>query len=647
MSNQKSLGCHCYFINPIDKNSMKENIKDLFEEGLALHKATQLNEAKNYFERILEHDKNHIRAICFLADILLRHEGKHREALDLINRGISFKKDDPNLFYSQGVLYNLLGQSNKAILSYETSIKLKPNFDDAYLNLGLIYYSQRKFQEAIVQFSKVINLCSDIDLAYFYRGATYFEIKDFNLAIKDFEKVRGNYRNSLGLKAYIKLLNCEWGKYKEEKNSILNGINQKNTITNPYIVFLLTDHPNTQLEAGKLEVETSHPPKNDLYPLKKYKNKKIKIAYFSYDFNNSPISILTLGLFKLHDRKNFEIIGVSLNPAPQDYMQDKISISCDQFINVSHMSDLEIAKLSRDLKIDIAIDLNGHVTSGARLGIFSYRVAPIQINFLGTPGTIGSKYHDFIIADKVVVPETHKKYYSEKIIYLPHSYFINSHSTHIFRKNEHSLKELKLPSNDFIFCCFNNTCKITPEIFNSWMRILKCVPQSVLWLIKNSDEAENNLKRIAKQYDVDPHRIIFTRRSNQSDYYGWYQHADLFLDTFPYGAHTTALDSLWFNVPVITKPGDAFSSRVCASQLTTLNLPELICKTLEDYENKAIDIASDEKKLTQIKNKLEENVSNNDLFNTINFTKNLENAYREVYNQYQNEINFKDVEILF
>ena len=260
---------------------------------------------------------------------------------------------------------------------------------------------------------------------------------------------------------------------------------------------------------------------------------------------------------------------------------------------------------------------------------------------------MGSEYHDFIIADKVVIPEKFKKYYSEKIIYLPHSYFVNSHRSYKFSKNLKSLKELSLPSDDFIFCCFNNTCKITPEVFNSWMRILKKVPQSILWLIKHSDDIEINLKRIAKQNGVDPTRLIFTQRSTQPDYYGWYQYADLFLDTFPYNAHTTGLDSLWFNVPVITRVGDAFASRVCASQLTTLSLTELICETPEEYEDKAIDLALNEKKLMQIKNKLEQNTSITNLFNTLNFTRNLEKIYQAVYSQYQNSDSFNDFELTY
>jgi protein O-GlcNAc transferase len=625
---------------------MTENIKDLFEEGFAFHKANQLNQARKIFEKVLEQDKNHINAIYLLATIF-GQEKKYQEALDLFNRGIAIKDDVPELFYNQGIVLNALGRFNEAIQSYEMAIKLKPDLEGAYLNLGFIFQNLQQYQEAIIQYDKVLSLNPKQDKAYFFRATCYLEMKNFNSALKDFEKVKGSYTNFLGLKTYTKLSICQWDHYEEEKEKILEGIREGINVATPFISYLLTDKLDIQLEAGKLEIGMKYSAKNDLGPIQKYQKKqKIKIAYFSFDFNNTPISFLTLGLFQLHDKNNFEIFGFSLNPAPKDFMQESISRSCSQFINVSHMSDIEVAKLARELEIDIAIDLNGHVTTGARPGIFSYRAAPIQINFLGNPGTIGSEYHDFIIADKVIIPEQFKKYYSEKIIYLPDSYFVNSHASYKFSKNLKSLKELNLPSDDFIFCCFNNTFKITPEVFDSWMRILRKVPHSVLWLIKHSDDIEDNLKKIAIQNEIEPTRLIFTQRSTQPDYYSWYQYADLFLDTFPYNAHTTGLDSLWLNVPIVTRLGDAFASRVCASQLTALNLSELICDTQEAYEDMAIDLALNERKLMQIKKKLEQNAVASNLFNTLNFTKGLEKAYQELYAQYQNDIGFKELEIL-
>jgi len=617
---------------------MKENIKVLFEKGFACHKANQLDQAKNFFEKVLDQDKNHINAIYLLATIF-GQEKKYQEALDLFKRAIAIKDNIPELFYNQGIVLNAQGRFNEAIQSYETAIKLKPDIEEAYLNLGFIFQNLQQYQEAIIQYDKVLGLNPKQDKASFFRATCYLEMKNFNSALKDFEKVKGAYTNFLGLKTYTKLSICQWDQYEEEKEKILEGIREGTNVATPFISYLLTDKLDIQFEAGKLEIEMKYPSKDDLGSIQKYQKKqKIKIAYFSFDFNNTPISFLTLGLFQLHDKNKFEIFGFSLNPAPKDYMQESISRSCNQFINVSHISDIEVAKLVRELEIDIAIDLNGHVTTGARPGIFSYRAAPIQINFLGNPGTIGSEYHDFIIADKVVIPEKLKSYYSEKIIYLPDSYFVNSHASYKFSKNLKSLKELNLPSDDFIFCCFNNTFKITPEVFNSWMRILRKVPQSVLWLIKHSDDIENNLKKIAIQNEIKPKRLIFTQRSTQPDYYGWYQYADLFLDTFPYNAHTTGLDALWFNVPVVTRIGDSFSSRVCASQLNALNIPELICNTQKTYEDIAIDLALNEKKLMQIKDKLEKNILTTNLFNTSTFTKSLERAYEEVHSQYQNDI---------
>jgi predicted O-linked N-acetylglucosamine transferase (SPINDLY family) len=324
-----------------------------------------------------------------------------------------------------------------------------------------------------------------------------------------------------------------------------------------------------------------------------------------------------------------------------DQMRGRLLKSFDYFIDVDTETDLEIAKLARISHIDIAIDLSGY-TFGSRPGIFSYRAAPIQINYLGYPGTLGSKYFDYIIADEVVIPFESNKFYSESIIYLPNSYQANDRLRIISDKN-FTRMDFNLPQNSFIYCCFNNSYKILPETFASWMRILNSVQNSVLWLLQDNHSAKNNLLMEAAKFEIDPCRIIFTERISPSDNLARHHLADLFLDTFPYNAHTTASDALWAGLPVLTRTGESFASRVAASLLYSICLPELVTDTSEKYEASAIELGLNPELLKTLKMKLANNLLSTPLFDTVQFTKNLECAYSKVYENYQKGLDVMDI----
>ena len=337
-------------------------------------------------------------------------------------------------------------------------------------------------------------------------------------------------------------------------------------------------------------------------------------------------------LFKSHDRKKFQIFAYSYGPDTKDTMRDALINGVDYFRNVTGTTDQEIVKLARHDEIDIAIDLKGY-TQHTRSAIFAYRLAPIQINYLGYPGTLGANFIDYIIADDVVIPPEQRQYYSENVIYLPHSYQVNDNTRKISARPL-SRAAFGLPEQAFVFCCFNNNYKISPQEFDIWMRLLDRVKGSVLWLLQSNKWAKMNLCKEADKRGINPERLIFANRVNQDEHLARQRLADLFLDTFNVNAHTTASDALWAGLPVVTKQGQGFAARVAASLLTSVGLPELITNTDEEYEALIFDLATDNTQLKIIKDKLAQNRHTHPLFNTELFARHIEDGYQQVYQLY-------------
>jgi predicted O-linked N-acetylglucosamine transferase (SPINDLY family) len=341
-------------------------------------------------------------------------------------------------------------------------------------------------------------------------------------------------------------------------------------------------------------------------------------------------------LFESHDRNCFELVGFSFGPNVADGMRQRVSAAFDNFIDVSRNSDLDVAKLSRDLGVDIAVDLNGY-TKDSRTQIFANRCAPIQVNYLGYPGTMGTAYIDYIVADKTLISDEGRGFYTEKIVYLPHCYQVND-STRKISDRIYTRDELGLPDHAFVFCSFNNNFKILPNIFDSWIRILNATQGSILWLLEDNPSASENLKKEAQARDIDPQRLVFAKRVDLPEHLARHRLADLFLDTLPYNAHTTASDALWAGLPILTLAGNSFPSRVAASLLNTIGLPDLITATQEEYERSAIKLAHDSTRLTEMKQRLNTARLSSPLFNGKLFARYLEFAYLKMYERYHSDL---------
>jgi predicted O-linked N-acetylglucosamine transferase (SPINDLY family) len=341
-------------------------------------------------------------------------------------------------------------------------------------------------------------------------------------------------------------------------------------------------------------------------------------------------------LFEKHDKSKFELFAFSFGPDIKDHMRTRVEAAFDQFIDVSTMSDKEIAEFSRMLDIDIAIDLKGS-TKDHRFGIFSYRAAPVQVSYLGYPGTMGAEYIDYLIADKTLIPEESQKFYTEKIAYMPHSYQVNDRSR-VISDRVFTKQEVGLPEEGFVFACFNSNYKITPDVFDVWVRILQSVEGSVLWLFEDNATAAINLRKEAQKRGLAPERLVFAPKTEVSEHLARHKLADLFIDTLPCNAHTTASDALWAGLPVLTCMGESFASRVAASLLNAIEMPELITSSIQEYEELAVALGNDQHRVQALKQKLENNKLSTPLFDSSLFTQNIEELFALMFESYYNDM---------
>ncbi len=426
---------------------------------------------------------------------------------------------------------------------------------------------------------------------------------------------------------------CDWSDAEQEGSELEASVQRRERASTPLFLLSATDTPEAQRIAAKVWVTHNSQANPHLESIHtRSKKGKIRIAYYSADFREHPASFLAAELFKTHDREKFETFTFSFGPDSGDDMRLRVEAAFDKFVDVRSKSDLEIAMLSRSLEIDIAIDLAGF-TQDSRAGIFAARAAPIQVSYLGYLGTMGADYIDYLFANNTIIPHESRGDYVEKIAYLP-SYQVNDSKRQIADR-VFSRTELGLPDTGFVFCCFNNNFKILPATFAGWMRILKQVDGSVLFLYSESNLAAENLKEEAAKQGIHPDRIIFGNKIPRPEYLARYRAADLFLDTWPYNAGTTASDALWAGLPVLTLTGRSFASRVAASLLNAIHLPELITSTQGEYENLAVELATDPQHLADIKQTLENNRLSTPLFNTQLTTRSIEAAYEVMYEHYQ------------
>lgn len=561
-------------------------------------------------------------------------------ALASYDKAILFKPELAEAHSNRGIALKEIKQFEAAVVSYDKAIELKPNYAEAYYNRGIALNELKQFEAAVASYEKATELKPDWSEAFSNRGNALKELKQFEDAISSYEKaieLKPEHEYLFGVLQHTKMLICEWQGFDEHLLELSQRIQRKLKASPCFHTLAVPISLAEQRTAAEIWSNHKYPcnPSLGLIP-KTAKKPKIRLGYYSADFHNHATTYLIAELFELHDKDEFELIAFSFGPDINDEMRSRVAKTFNQFIDVSFMSDKAVALKSRELGIDIAIDLKG-LTRDERLGIFAYRAAPIQVSYLGYPGTLGTDYIDYMIADKILIPIESQKYYSEKIVYLPHSYQVNDRKR-VISQRQFTKQEVGLPEEGFVFCSFNNNYKITPDMFDGWVRILKVVEKSVLWLLGDSPTAVNNLQKQAVHRGLDPARLVFSKRMCLPDHLARHKVADLFLDTSPCNAHTTASDALWAGLPVLTCMGESFASRVAASLLNAIGLPELVTSTQSAYEDLAIELATNSVKLKSLKYKLDLNRLTTPLFDAQLFTQHIEVGYKEMYERYRSDL---------
>ncbi|MBJ7503459.1 MAG: tetratricopeptide repeat protein, partial [Polynucleobacter sp.] len=532
--------------------------------------------------------------------------GNYEDAISCYQKALAIQDSNAVAWFNQGLALKALGRNEAALNTYGRAIQIKPDYFEAWLNTAILFTQLHYEDKALIAYEKA-------------------------LAIKP------NYDYLFAMPFNLKMTMGNWIGYEAALAAILNkaGVGEK-AIT-PFGVLAISSNPELQLAVAKQY--TQKRAKADLaLPAiaKRQRSQKIRLAYYSADFRNHAVTQLIAGLFENHNKAQFEVIAFSFGQDNNAEVFQRINQSLDQLVDIQGMSDLEVAKLSREMEIDIAVDLMGLVQD-SRPGLLAYRAAPIQVNYLGYPGTMGADYIDYIIADHTLIPADCRQYYAEKIAYLPFSYQANDNKKQIAEKTA-SRTELGLPEQGFVFCCFNNNYKITPPIFDSWMRILGQVEGSVLWLLEDNRFIAQNLRLEAIKRNIKPERLIFAPRLSLAEHLARHRAADLFLDTLPYNAHTTASDALWTGLPVLTCMNASFASRVAASLLNAIGLPELITANTQDYEALAIALATDSVRLQQLREKLVAQRLTAPLFNTPLFAQQIEATYIQMMERYWGDL---------
>ena len=637
------------------------------KRALVLHELGRLDQALDSAERALALQPGHVEALNTRA-IVLASLDRPQEALADYDRALVLAPNFPDALNNRALALRGLKRLEEALASVERALQVHNGFAEAWNNRGVILFDLKQIGEALTSYQNALTLKPDYAEAWNNRSAALFSLKRFSDALADSDRAlalrpgfadawynRGNalselnrpqdaldsYERALGVdpahpRALSGLANAamtigDWDRTSKLADRLKSEIQAGTSLIQPFVLMGYWDDNELQLRCSQYYVREAGPsPLAPLWTGPRYNHDKIRVAYLSADFHEHVTATLMVEMFERHDRDRFEIVAVSFGPEDSSAMRARLIKAFDRFHDARQQSDSDVARLLREWEIDIAVDLGGY-TSGARPWVLAHRPCPVQVKYMGYPGTSGSGFIDYIIADDLVVPPDQHRFFSEKIAALPDTLWVTDTRRAVAERP--SRAEAGLPENGFVFCCFNHNWKITPALFDIWMRLLQEVEGSVLWLLEGNASIRGNLCKEAAARGIAPERLIFAGRTTPEKHLARQQLADLFLDTLPYNAHTTASDALWMGLPLITMPGKSFPARVAASILTAANVPELIAADLAEYEALALKLARDPHLLAAIRLKLTSGRDGMALFDTARFTRNLETAYVAMLNQ--------------
>ncbi|MGZ5786414.1 MAG: tetratricopeptide repeat protein [Ramlibacter sp.] len=556
-------------------------------------------------------------------------KGDAQRAIDCFRAALAIQANDAQVHSSLG---NVLRKSNRleeALASYQRVLSLNPDSADAINDHAIALGGLGRHEEAAASFRRALeieprhvqamaNLCAMLACLSRYEEAARVMARLVEL--------EPEYPYAIGSLLGWQLHSCDWSQYESRVERVASAVMGRKKAIQPFMFLAASSSPAAMLQCARINSADAYPASaRPLWTGQCYAHDRIRIAYLSADFRDHAIAYLAAGLFELHDRERFETVAISFGPESNGAMRQRLRRSFGRFVDVRTMGDREAASLIREMEIDIAVDLTGFTTYG-RPAILAHRPAPVQVSYLGVPGSLGADHVDYILADRHVIPEGQQSHYAEKVVWLPDTYQVNDSQRRVAERTP-SRTECGLPEGGFVFCCFNNNYKITPEVFDVWMRLLRRVDGSVLWLLEDNVVASRYLRAEALRRGVAPDRLVFAPRMELEDHLARHRLADLFLDTLPYNAHTTASDALWAGLPLVTCMGNAFPGRVAASLLNAVGLPELVTHSLDDYEALSLKLATAPDLLSGIRGKLWRNRTEFPLFDTRRFCAHIEAAY--------------------
>jgi protein O-GlcNAc transferase len=598
--------------------------------GTALDRAGRLEEAVECFRRAHLLDPAYVRPLVNLGRVL-RLQGRASEALASLEQAFVLAPQSPAALTNLGFVLTDLGRNAEAIECLQRAIALEPGLAEAHHGLGKALLSAGDTSTALVSLQRAVTMKPSLLEARLPLAISLLLLQRLAEARAELERVLEARPDDP--QALIELLNCsmrmcDW-RCVEQVLQRIRSIPGGTARVTPFVLMGVCDAPEQHLEAARTRAQAVLRDRIPLPAAATRNHGRIRLAYVSGDFHTHATALLIAELFELHDRSGFEVLGVSLGREDGSLLRRRVLGAFAECLDAKNKSDVEVAAWLREREVDIAVDLKGYTTF-SRPGIFAYRPAPVQVSYLGYPGTMAAPFIDYVIADPWVIPEVEQPFYTEKVAYLPDSYQVNDRRRRV-AENSPDRVEAGLPEGGFIFCCFNNSWKITAPMFDVWMRLLSAVPGSVLWLLEDNAWSAQNLRREAAVRGVAPERLIFAARAPNEIHLARHRLADLFLDTLPYNAHTTTSDALWAGLPVVTCAGRSFASRVAASLLSAAGLQELIARSLHEYEALALELARSPDRLHALRAGLTARRDGSALFDTPRFCRHLEAAYRHMW----------------
>ena len=597
--------------------------------GIALAALGRQDEALTSYDRALALDGNFARA-WDNRGTLLREMGRAAEALASHDRALQIAPGVALSWFNRGNVLREQRRLGEALESYDRALGIEPDNAHAWTNRGIVLRDLKRIPEALASYSRALEIFPDYVETLYSRGiAAWVENHDYEMARPDLEKAVAldpDCPYALGGLLLVKQYGADWTDFDGDVARIDAGVRKAKEVAEPFLYQAVSQSPADLQACSVIHARHRYPAQTPMAGTGPRNPGKIRIGYVSGEFREQATAYLMAGLYECHDKSLFEITAFDNGWNDQSPMRQRLEAAFDKFVDISRLSDLDAARRVAAEDVDILVNLNGYF-GDHRMGVFAHRPAPLQVNYLGFPATLGADYMDYILADRIVIPEDERRFYTEQVVWLPDSYQAND-SKRAIATDIPSRAACGLPPAGFVFCNFNAAYKLTPTTFAGWMRILKAVPDSVLWLLEGLPQFAGNLRHQAQRMGVDGSRLIFAPMTGLAPHLARLSLADLFLDGMPYNAHTTASDALWSGVPLITCQGHAFPGRVAASVLRAVGLNELVTQTPEDYERLAVQLAQDPALLSSIRQKLATKRGTTPLFDTARFAKGIEQAYR-------------------